>query len=120
MSRHDRPNYEDVRWSHPAAAGAIAALRRTAEAIEAGLSELGRATVLATDTWRGGHRLSFDQRRRSLDEAARRLSADCRNAAAAIASADQRAREEQARRERAREEWERSERERQNHAQPRV
>lgn len=120
MARHDRPNDEDVRWSHGAAASAIAAYRQTADEIERGLAGLGHAATLATDTWRGGFRRSFDQRRRRLDDEARQLAADCRAAAAAIARADQRAREEQARRERARAEWERSERERQRHAQSRL
>lgn len=112
MSRHDRPNYEDVRWDYGAAGAAIAALRRAADEVERGAADTARSSWELVDLWRGQHRATYDLRRRALEVEAQVLAADCRAAAGAIAAADQRARAEQARREREREEWEREERER--------
>lgn len=112
MSRHDRPNYDDVRWDHGAAGAAMAALRHAADEVERGAADTARSSWEIAELWRGQHRASYDLRRRALEVEARELAADCRAAAGAIAAADQRAREEQARRVREREEWEREERER--------
>lgn len=119
MSRHDRPNFTDVRWDHGAAEASIGALRRAADEIERSLAEGAAVALTATSLWLGPHRHSFDLRRRALDLEARELAADCRAAAGKIAAADRRAREEQARREREREVWRQRERERerQRHAQ---
>jgi hypothetical protein len=120
MSRWDRPNYEDVRWDHGAAAAATAALRHAATELEQAASDGERLAGAATRFWMGGHALTFAMRRRLLSTEARDLAADCRAAAAAVGAADERARAEQARREREREEWERRERERRDNAQPRL
>lgn len=120
MPAHDRPDYSDVRWDHGAAAAAIAALRRAADEIERASADCALVAGEAAALWMGGHRATFDLRRRALGGEASRLAADCRAAAGGIAAADRRARDEQARRERERAEWERRERESQRHAPPRL
>ncbi|NWF79927.1 MAG: hypothetical protein HXY37_07745 [Chloroflexi bacterium] len=111
MSRWNQSIWHDVRWDHPAAAEAAAALRRTADEIDRSLAEAGQARHEASSDWRGVYREFFDVWRTRLHAELNELAAACRRAAQAVDQASARAREEQARRVREREEHERRERE---------
>lgn len=99
------PNWEDVRWSHPAADAARNALQRAADLVERTNGERGRAAVTAVGFWQGAHRTTFDQQLVLLGNSARDVATALRDAAAAIGRAALAAQEEQNRRERERQRW---------------
>lgn len=111
MSRSNQSIWHDVRWDHPAAAEAAAALRRTADELDRSIAEAGQARHEASSDWNGVYYEFFVVWRNRLLTELNNLAAACRRAALAIDQASARAREEQARRVREREEHERRERE---------
>ena len=97
------PGWQDVKWDHGAADTAIAALRRAAAELRRTVGERAGVARTATAEWKGAHRETFDDYlRRALYEA-EELAHRYDEAAARIARAGERAREEQRHRERERE-----------------
>jgi uncharacterized protein YukE len=99
------PNWEDVRWDHGAAQGAISALRQAADLLDQRADERARVARDATEQWRGRYREEFDDHLNQMLRRAHDLASECRDKSNEIARADQRAFDEQRRRVRERERW---------------
>lgn len=99
------PNWDDVRWDHGAAQGAISALRQAADLLDGTADERARVARDATEQWRGRYREEFDDHLKQMLTRAHDLARQFRDKSDEIARADQGAYEEQRQRERDRERW---------------